>query len=658
MKNRAAAAAMKVSDTTRIIRRIRMLLAMVVLLVYGQTVSFDFTLDDDSVYVKNELVQKGVTNVGRIFSESSLGAGSVNTINHPYRPFTMLTFALDKSLFGASQMGAHLINLLLYLVLIQVLFSLLRRLFPDRSLLLTGGIALLFAVHPVHTEVVASIKSRDEILAALFGFLAWFHFLSGSNKPATFRNQWLPPFFLLLALFSKESSIVFVALLPMSSWMLERSKPASLVRPVLALLVPAIIFLVSRHLVISQEATTVVMRDLDNILFSAGNLNEGIATRFVILFRYLKLLVVPWPLVWDYSYHQLPLNHLSEFLPWLGAGVYAVLIGVALFFIKKQPALAFGILLFLIALTPVSNLFFINATPIGERLLFVPSLGFCMAVALLLINRIPGKSAKLFQKLPAVLFIVTTSLFSILSMKGAANWKDNMTLFNHGVEISPNSARTHFNLGVEYWKEAQRSSDSTNVSAFADKAIVELRKSLDIYPDQFMAMTDLGCLYDLKGNYDSSRTCFEKSIVMYSDQPVVLTNLSNILNKRASQLEIAGKQDEAIRLYRESSDYDRLNLIPLRNLGLLYARRQVYDSAFIYFNAALGINSEDRSTLENYAVSAFLAKNYDQAIRLAQKHILLYGYTRPMLGVLSDANYAKGNYDEVMRLRKLLEPGR
>ncbi|MFM7729347.1 MAG: hypothetical protein ACKO7B_21795, partial [Flavobacteriales bacterium] len=64
-----------------------------------------------------------------------------------------------------------------------------------------------------------------------------------------------------------------------------------------------------------------------------------------------------------------------------------------------------------------------------------------------------------------------------------------------------------------------------------------------------------------------------------------------------------------------------------------------------------------RATLENYAVTAFLAKDYDQAIRLAQKHILLYGNSRPMLGVLSDCYYAKGNYDEVMRLRKLLEPG-
>ena len=172
----------------------------------------------------------------------------------------------------------------------------------------------------------------------------------------------------------------------------------------------------------------------------------------------------------------------------------------------------------------------------------------------------------------------------------------------------------------------------------------------------FMAMTNLGCLYELKGDLDTSRIWFEQSLKSYPEQPIIPTNISNILNKKGSQAEVAGEQDEAKRLYQESAAYDKRNTAPLNSLGLMYARRQAYDSAFFYFNAALAINGEDRSALENFAVSSFLAKDYDQAIRLAQKHVLLYGNSRSMLGVLSDCYYAKGNYEEVMRLRKLLVP--
>ncbi len=658
MKKRPAPTSNATKGNTASVGWIRITLAFVVVVLYVQTISFDFTLDDESVYVNNELVQNGVGNIGRIFSESSLGAESVNTVNHPYRPITMLSFALDKSLFNASSRGAHLINLLLYVLLIQVLYSLLRKLFPDSSPTLSAAIALLFAAHPVHSEVVASVKSRDEILAALFGFMAWSQFISHAAKPASWRSHWTAAILLTLALFAKESSIVFTVLIPLSSWLLLGKKPRALIQSSLPLLAAACTYLIARQLVVGHEESKVVMQSLDNVLFSAGNINEAIATRLVILFQYLKLLFVPWPLVWDYSYHQIPLYQLSDFLPWIGGAAYVLLFGASITYYKKRPSLSFSILFFLIALTPVSNLFFINATPIAERLLFVPSLGFCIGISLMLINHKPGIEASMNDKIMRGVFIALIAVFSSLTIKAAAKWKNNLTLFSHGVEVSPNSARTHFNLGIEYWKQVQKSADATVISETANKAIAEMRKSLDIYPDQFMAMTNLGCLYDLKGEFDSSRVYFEQSLAMHSDQPVVLTNISNILNKKAAQLEIAGKEREAINRYLESSTYDNRNTVPLDNLGQLYARKQAYDSAYIYFNAALAINSEDRSTLEHVAVTAFLAKDYDKAISFAQKHIMLSGNTRQMLGVLSDCYYAKGNYSEVERLHKLLEPGK
>ena len=255
---------------------VRVFLAFFVLLLYGQIVSFDFTLDDDSFYSNNELVQKGASNIGAIFCQTSLGVAGETTINHPYRPLTMLSFAMDKSLFNATSRGAHMVNLILYLILIQVLFSLLRKMFSGASVSFAAFITLLFAAHPVHTEVVASIKSRDEILAALFGFLAWLRFLPSKERQAQQSNSWSSAFLLMMAFFSKESSVVFVALLPLSSWMFFQASPKSLLKPFLSFVAAAMLFLIVRQLIIGSEKSNVVMKTLDNILFSATNINEAI----------------------------------------------------------------------------------------------------------------------------------------------------------------------------------------------------------------------------------------------------------------------------------------------------------------------------------------------------------------------------------------------
>lgn len=345
-------------------------------------------------------------------------------------------------------------------------------------------------------------------------------------------------------------------------------------------------------------------------------------------------------------------------MPWLGVLSYAGLLVGSVFYIRKNPMITFGILLYLIALAPISNIFFINSTTLGERLLFLPSLGFCICIVLSGWGLASKQSNPNTRKLLLASYPVLMAFFSVLTIGSAAKWKDNITLFQHGVDVSPNSARTHFNLGIAYWDKAQKSSDRNSIAGYTENAIIEMRKSLEIYPEHFMAMTDLGCLYDLKGDFDSSLSCFEKSLKLYADQPVVFTNLSNILDKKGAQLEQTGNLQDAVRYYLESISRDSLNLRPYNSLGLLYARKNDFDSAFVYFNAALAINSEHRKTLENAAVTAFFAKDYDKAIGFAQKHITLYGNSRPMLGVLSDCYYAKGNYAEVMRLRELLEPGK
>ena len=106
------------------------------------------------------------------FSYGSLNKFDGTVGVQPYRPLTLLYFGIQKTFFDNSTSAAHLLNVLLYALLSLVLFSLLQRLFPKLHVWFIGLITLLFVAHPIHTEVICSVKSVDELLAGLFGFLA------------------------------------------------------------------------------------------------------------------------------------------------------------------------------------------------------------------------------------------------------------------------------------------------------------------------------------------------------------------------------------------------------------------------------------------------------------------------------------------------------
>ena len=131
---------------------------------------------------------------------------------------------------------------MLFRSLILSLFNLLIRLLKNIPPVLIGAIVLLFTVHPLHTEVVASVKSRDELLAGLFLLLSWFYFLKyldESKRGALHRSLAL----FALASFTKESAIAFVAILPLSAVMFRNSNIKDAIKNVLPFAAVSIFYL-------------------------------------------------------------------------------------------------------------------------------------------------------------------------------------------------------------------------------------------------------------------------------------------------------------------------------------------------------------------------------------------------------------------------------
>jgi len=181
--------------------------------LYLNTLNNGYNLDDELVTKNHPITSKGFSAIGKIFSQPYYSDASGNA--YEYRPIVLLSFAIEHQFFGDNPSLSHLFNVILYTLIIFVLFKLLALLFSSYSYILPFTITLLFAAHPLHTEVVASIKNRDELLAFLFGISClWFglKFINTGKKKFII----IMTLFFLLGVLSKKSILPFALVVPIA----------------------------------------------------------------------------------------------------------------------------------------------------------------------------------------------------------------------------------------------------------------------------------------------------------------------------------------------------------------------------------------------------------------------------------------------------------
>jgi protein O-mannosyl-transferase len=152
-------------------------------MLYGNTIPNEFSLDDEFVLHNDSIVAKGIKGIPELFKtryawDQKGGYG--------YRPMVKVSFALEYELFKDSPHWGHFINILLYALVCIFLFYFFRKLLYNQL----GDYFLLIALalyitHPIHTEVVASLKNRDEILVFLFGFYSCYAMLKWFEEEKT-----------------------------------------------------------------------------------------------------------------------------------------------------------------------------------------------------------------------------------------------------------------------------------------------------------------------------------------------------------------------------------------------------------------------------------------------------------------------------------------
>ncbi len=295
-----------------------------------------------------------------------------------YRPITLLSYAFNFFFLGSKAWGFHLVNLLLYALTGFLIYSLVLKLFFKKPLAYLT--AILFLVLPIHTEAVANIIGRAEILALLFSLLVFWELM---------RDRiifWRLGLWFLLAIASKETAIVALPIAVLIVWRREAAVSREIFLKyfysALALFGGALIYFGARFLVLGKEYFLGVATSLVENPLMFAPAKERLATALKVLAIYLQKTFWPFGLCSDYSFNQIPV--LPSFFNWptlIGASAIIVLIVGVFVFWKKSPAISFGCAWFLLSFFLVSNFILPIGTIAGERLMYYPSVGICLLLA-------------------------------------------------------------------------------------------------------------------------------------------------------------------------------------------------------------------------------------------------------------------------------------
>ncbi len=585
------------------------------IVLYANTLLNDFALDDRIVYTENQFVQKGLQGIPKIFSNNSYegyftGSGKSSSVaEFRYRPLSIAFFAIEYQLFGKNPFWPHLFNVLAFALLIAFIYNSLDRLwafrFGENSKWLAFLSTVLFAVHPIHTEVVANVKSLDEIFAMLFGFITLAFLLRFQSLGKSIHLIWAGLAF-TAALFSKENAIVLFVLLPMALWLFVPEKNRQLKLSWVPLISGLVLYAACRFAVLGFQAVESSKNFLENPFLQIRgerilemNPADKFGTIFYTLLRYIYLHFIPYPLTHDYAPKSISTYNLFSPLPLLSLFIYVALIVFAFRWIKTKPILSFSIFVYLIALAPTSNLFIPTGAFMGERFAFIPSLGFCIGLAYVIQEK--WKSHPRFYFYGCIMLLL---LFSARTVYRNSDWKSDLNLFQTDIEHSSNSAKLNSSLGFVLLEKYRNTDDKENNKHLLTQAIGYLKKAVQIYPRYTDCIFLLGNANYLSKNYTDAVSAYESYIQLNPSDVSIMKNYQKALREMGRKLFYEDNNNTAaknalLKSYKLNPNDDQV----LEVLGGVEAEMGYLLKSLEYLLKATEINPNNASTWANLYIT-------------------------------------------------------
>jgi len=415
------------------------IVAFVAFLSFANSLNNEFVIDDRYNIVENEAIAdigSALATFDEAWGASASGEMDVAINTNYWRPFALLTYSIDRTIWDLNPTGFHLTNVLLHSLCCVLVFLLGMRLFPTQRWGVFAA-ALIFAVHPVHTEVVDVITYRTDLLAGLFyvgALLAWVHPRGPDDK-----RSWVVIAIACLCFSagcaSKEMAVSVPVALALHDLLLVRSNPRRRVLELAPLVLLAVGYMAIRAALLEPSPLS---------YFGDASGSATALTMIGVFGRYLGVLVSPGRLNFFYDWSVLPIEtEVGSTVVLVGIACLVGYFGVSIWLVRRKPQLAFCLLLMPVILFPVSQVV-PTIIAMGERFLYVacagPFLAFCVAIFSFFETR---------QKrwIPAVVSGVIVVLFALLTIARNADWHDDRSIleastrdwpesFNHWLELA------------------------------------------------------------------------------------------------------------------------------------------------------------------------------------------------------------------------------
>jgi tetratricopeptide (TPR) repeat protein len=584
------------------------LIIVIVFVLYFNALGNGFVYDDRVFIVKNPLI-RSISNVSGIFSTHYWYASSGETASAHllYRPLSILSFALNYRINGLDPFGYHFVNIVLHLVNSLLVYLLIYLIIKQP--VLAALVAILFAAHPVHTEAVTYVSGRSDLLSAGLMLLAWFFYVLRQETEGS-RRMYLSLFSMgafLGALMSKETALVLLGVLLCYEWIRQlviaqhgrdhKSVASAFLARLrkdwiiyLGFAAVAVVYFGLRFLVLhplADRATPFILVHED--------LYERFLLSLKVLGKYLVLTVFPWGLSPDYSFNQVPVPAtVFEWEVLLALAVLGSVLGAARWAMRTIPWVAFGMFLFFLSLFPAVNGWIVI---LAERLLYFPSLGFCLAVGAVGMRIWEQGSTRIQRYSLAIGGAFILVIAGYLTVDRNRDWANDLALWSRAVQTVPMSAKVHNNLGVAFLDNGK-----------PNLAIQGFQDAIRILPRYAMAHFNLAGAYASVGQLHEATQVY-LGLLQIAPRFVQARLQLGVLYFRQ------GKLNEAILEYQKALKVDSRSAMGHHLLGNAYGAQGRYREAIEEFQQVLQINPESADSYEGMAMAYMASGERDRSIQ-------------------------------------------
>jgi tetratricopeptide (TPR) repeat protein len=537
--------------------------------VYFNALRNGFVYDDIPQVVQNPWIRE-TRFIPEIFS-TNVWAFQKTSTNY-YRPLMHISFMLSYALFGLKAWGFHLVNILLHAGVTLLVYLISSRLFQANkqsasffSRFLPFLAAILFAVHPIHTEVVAWVGGVTDLSFTLFFLLALYLYILSTEIGVHQKVlSLLSVVSFFLATLCKEPALTFPLILVAYDYSLRRKAPRPLdcLKRYAPYLGAAVIYFILRVIALGGFAPVRRHGEL--------GVYELLINVFPLFRLYLEKLLLPVHLN---AYHVFsPISSIAEPEVLFSLASAIVFAGIVLLALKKSRLAFFALALVLVPLLPALYIPGTGENTFAERYLYLPSFGFVLLVALFagwVVLRKP-----LWAGPMAAALALVTVLYSLGTLQRNGVWKDDESLWRDVVQHSPNSAVPHYNLA-----------SALNAQGRIDEAIGEYQTAIRIQP-AVVAYTSLGVAYEAKGLINEAIEQYRLALRLQPDDADVHTYLAIAYAE-------SGALNNAIEHFRIAVQLQPDSANAQYGLGRAYLEKGRPAEAIPYLEAAVRLNSSE-----------------------------------------------------------------